>query len=370
MSPLRNEGTSLPHLGLSIARIGLVIGLMAATYLVLRPFLAPMAWAAIVAFMTWGLYARMRDWTGRPALTAAGFAVFVLLIFGLPAVSLMVLIAEQATRLAEAGQAWIGSGAPLPSWIANLSYVGPRLVEIYQEAMVDLSRVEPVLGQLGRFVSGLLLTAISGALGNTVDFLFTVILLYVLYVNGEQLVASARGMLMRLFPDRPPEFLGQVGAVVRAVVIGVVGTAIIQGTVAGVGFAIFGVPYAAALGALTILLSFVPAGPLILWGPACAWLFALGSKGSAIGLLLWSVLLVSSIDNVMRPILIRRSGSVEIPFVVVLFGALGGIATFGLLGLLLGPVILSVSFALLSEMSQDPAARATEPGRTGSDPGD
>jgi predicted PurR-regulated permease PerM len=353
----------MPRVGLAIARIALVLGLLVATILVLRPFLAPMAWAAVVAFMTWGIYRRARDWTGRPALTATAFAIFVLLIFGAPTAWLLVLVAEQATRLAEVGQAWVSAGARLPDWIVSLPVVGSRIFDLYQTAMLDLSTVEPVLGQVGKFASGLLLTAIGGALGNTVEFLFTVITLYVFYVEGERIVSHARRLLARLFPDRPPEFLGQVGAVVRAVVIGVVGTAIVQGAVAGVGFAIFGVPYWAALGALTILFSFMPMGPIVIWGPACAWLFATGATGAGTGLLLWSALVVSSIDNVVRPLLIRRSGSVEVPFLLVLFGALGGISAFGLLGLLIGPVILSVSFALISEISEEPSGRIIEPRR-------
>lgn len=354
----------MPRVGLAIARIGLVLGLLVATILVLRPFLAPMAWAAIVAFMTWGLYRRARAATGRPALTAAAFAVFVLLIMGLPTAWLLVLVAEQATRLAEVGQAWVSAGAQLPQWLVDLPYVGWRLANLYQEAMRDLSTVEPMLGQVGKFASGLLLTAIGGALGNTVDFLFTVVTLYVFYVEGERIVSHARRLLTRIFPDRPPEFLGQVGAVVRAVVIGVVGTAIVQGAIAGIGFAIFAVPYWAALGALTILFSFMPMGPIVIWGPACVWLFATGATGAGTGLLLWSALVVSSIDNVVRPVLIKRSGSVEVPFLLVLFGALGGISAFGLLGLLLGPVILSVSFALISEISEEPTGRIIEPRRS------
>jgi predicted PurR-regulated permease PerM len=245
----------------------------------------------------------------------------------------------------------------------GLPIVGSRIADLYQAAMLDLSTVEPVLGQVGKFASTLLLTAIGGALGNTVEFLFTVITLYVFYVEGERIVSHARRLLARLFPDRPPEFLGQVGAIVRAVVIGVVGTAIVQGAIAGVGFAIFGVPYWAALGALTILFSFMPMGPIVIWGPACVWLFATGATGAGTGLLLWSALVVSSIDNVVRPLLIQRSGSVEVPFLLVLFGALGGISVFGLLGLLLGPVILSVSFALISEIAEEPSGRIIEPRR-------
>ena len=345
---------SMPRLGLTIARIGLVLGLMFATLLVLQPFLVPMAWAAVVAYMTWGIYARVRRETGHPAITAALFALFVLLLFGLPAVWMMVAVAEQATRLAEALQAWVAGGAKLPAWIVGLPYIGSYLSDLYDGALLDIGTVEPALSQVGRFASGLRLTAIGSALGNTVEFLFTVITLYVFYLDGERIVVQSRRILAHLFPDRPPEFLDTIGATVRAVVIGVVGTAIVQGAMAGIGFAMFGVPYWAALGAVTIIASFLPMGVVVIWAPACIWLFATGRSGAALGLLIYSALVVSSIDNVARPILIRRSGSVEVPFLIVLFGALGGISAFGLLGLVIGPVILSLSFALLKEISGQP----------------
>src|SRR5262249_54658071 len=161
---------SMPRLGMTIARIGIVLGLMFATLLVLQPFIAPMAWAAVVAYMTWGAYTRVSRQTGRPAITAALFALIVLLLFGLPAVWMLVAVAEQATHLAEALQAWVEAGAKLPGWIVGLPYVGSHLADLYDGALLDLGQIEPVLSQLGRFVSGLLLSAIGGALGNTVEF--------------------------------------------------------------------------------------------------------------------------------------------------------------------------------------------------------
>ena len=141
-----------------------------------------------------------------------------------------------------------------------------------------------------------------------------------------------------------------VGRVVRAVVVGVVGTAVLIGLAAGIGYAIFGVPDAVALGAVTTVVSLLPAGTVVMWVGAVIWLFFQNEIWNAVGMTIWGLVLVGTIDNFMRPILIRRSGSVHIPFLLILFGVLGGRWAFGLLGLLLGPVVLTVGFALIADL--------------------
>jgi predicted PurR-regulated permease PerM len=145
------------------------------------------------------------------------------------------------------------------------------------------------------------------------------------------------------------------------VVFGLLGTALVQGVIAGIGFALFGVPSPVALGALVTVGSFVPMGPVLIWGGAALWLFAGGHTGAAIGMAIWGAALVSSIDNVLRPILIS-GGATRIPFLLVFFGVLGGLLSFGLLGLFLGPVLLAVTFALAADFSRKaPQAPRGEP---------
>jgi len=129
--------------------------------------------------------------------------------------------------------------------------------------------------------------------------------------------------------------------------------------VAGVGFALFGVPSPVALGALTFVASFIPAGPALLWAGAAIWLLVGGHTTAAIGIAVYGLLLISSIDNVLRPVLIS-GGQVPIHFLVVFFGVLGGLAAFGMLGLFLGPVLLSVTFALATQFARqtEEAARS------------
>jgi len=198
----------------------------------------------------------------------------------------------------------------------------------------------------------------GGVAENAFSFIFTLITLFVFYAEGDRVASRARALFAHVFPERPPDYIDRVGGLVRAVVAGVLGTAVVQGVAAAIGFAIFGVPYAIGLGALTSLLSFLPGGTLATTLAAAAWLGMQGGRASAVGMLLWGVLVVGTLDSWLRPLLISRSGAGEIPFLLVLFGVLGGLAAFGLPGLLFGPVVLAVVFALLVERPDGAAAGA------------
>jgi predicted PurR-regulated permease PerM len=321
---------------------------------VLRPFFVAMVWAAILAYVTWPLFVRARALSGRPTLTALVFTGVLLIALGVPAVGLLVSIAQQAANLVAASREWIDAGAELPDFLAGLPGVGPQL-EAFREQVLA-GAIGPDLVGVGRRVSTSLGALAGEVASNAFSFAITLLALFSFYTNGEEAAHHARGMVSTLFPAARASLLDDIGSVVRATVFGLVGTALVQGAVAAVGFVLFGVPYALALGALVSVLSFVPGGPVLVWGTATVWLVGQDSTAAAVGNALWGALVVGSIDNVLRPILIRRSGSVPIPFLLVFFGVLGGLSAFGLLGLFVGPVILSVAFTLLSQMSTRVAA--------------
>jgi predicted PurR-regulated permease PerM len=141
-----------------------------------------------------------------------------------------------------------------------------------------------------------------------------------------------------------------IGESVRAVMFGLLGTAIVQGVLAGAGLAVAGVPSPAALGAATALFSFLPGGGSAISLVAAAWLALSGRWLAGLLLAAWALLVVSSMDNLLRPLLISERG--RIPFMLVFLGVLGGLAAFGVLGIFIGPVVLSVGFALTTEFSR------------------
>lgn len=343
-----------PRAGLVVARIGGGLALLAGSLVVLQPFLVPMAWAAITAYVTWPLYRRARARSKRPQLVAGLFTALVVIVLGIPAAWFLVALADQGSQLVRATIEWLQAGAPLPAWIAGNPMLGPK-IEALRENMVPGSlEITSYLSRFGGELSNRLVRLAGGVARNVLAFGMMLLALFAFYLDGERIIGHVRRLAVALFPSARPQFLDDVGAVVRAVVFGLLGTAIVQGVSSGIGLALFGVPSPVALGALTTLLSFVPMGPVFVWAGASAWLYFAGHLGAAVGMALWGFFLVSSVDNVLRPLLISRSGVMQIPFLLVLFGVLGGLAAFGVLGLFVGPVLLSVTFALIAEFPSRP----------------
>ncbi len=349
-------GPQDPRAGAVAARVGGGLALLVATYYVLQPFVVPVIWAGILAYVTWPLYRRVARFTKRPRLAAGLFTAAVALGVGIPVAWVLVALASEATGLIGTVREWLDAGAVLPDWIQARPWLAERLGQLKQDSVVDPSAVLQYVTRYASQVSGQLASIAGGLASNAFKFTITVLCLFFFYLDGENLLSQASRFVRIAFP-RSPLVLEHVGSVVRAVVFGLIGTALVQGLIAGIGYAIFGVPSPVALGALTFVASFVPAGPAILWAGAAVWLAVGGKTTAAIGMAIYGFVFVSSIDNVLRPILIS-GGPVPIHFLVVFFGVLGGLASFGMLGLFLGPVLLSVTFALALQFGRQHA----EPG--------
>jgi predicted PurR-regulated permease PerM len=336
--------------GAIAARVGGGLGLLVATYYVLQPFVVPVIWAGILAYTSWPLYRTVARVTKRPRVAAGLFTAAVALGVGIPVASVLVALASEATHLIGVVREWLDAGAPFPDWVMARPWLAERLARARQESVVEPTAVLQYATRYASQVSGQLAAVASGLASNVFKFIISVLCLFFFYLDGEHLSQQLSRFVRIAFPGAP-RVLEHVGSVVRAVVFGLIGTALVQGLIAGVGYAIFGVPSPVALGALTFVASFVPAGPALLWAGASVWLVMGGHTTAAIGMAVYGLLLVSSIDNVLRPILIS-GGQVPIHFLVVFFGVLGGLATFGMLGLFLGPVLLSVTFALGTEFAR------------------
>ena len=332
------------------ARVGGGIGLLAAAYYVLQPFLVPLIWAGILAYVTWPLYRAVVRLTKRPRVSAGLFTALVALGVGIPVAWVLVALATEASHLISVVRGWLDAGAPAPDFVLQRPWLAERVAELRQESVIKPTEVVQYATRYASQVTGQLASVASGLASNAFKFTVTVLCLFFFYVDGEGLTAHAARFVRIAFP-RAPTVLQHVGGVVRAVVFGLIGTALVQGVIAGIGYALFSVPSPVALGALTFVASFIPAGPALLWAGAAIYLLLGGNSGAAIGMALYGLLLVSSIDNVLRPLLIS-GGEVRIHFLVVFFGVLGGLATFGMLGLFLGPVLLSVTFALATQFAR------------------
>jgi predicted PurR-regulated permease PerM len=173
------------------------------------------------------------------------------------------------------------------------------------------------------------------------------VIVFFFYRDGARIVLELRHVMARFIGPRTHDYLAAAATTTRAVVYGILLTALVQGAFAGVGYWVAGLGSPVTLGVLTALFALVPFGTPLAWGGAGAWLLFQGETGAAIGVWLWGAAVVSQIDNVLRPVFI--SSVSPIPFLLVLFGVLGGLLAFGLVGLFAGPIVLAVVWAVWRE---------------------
>jgi predicted PurR-regulated permease PerM len=344
--PMEKHGQLIEQIAAVIAVLLLIGGCL----VILAPFFAALLWAAIISFCTWNIYLRlvqlMRGQRGIAAfimMLCAFFCVggpFAYAIIGLA--DHAALLKELANRLAEKG------ALPLPDWIANLPLVGEYLRTFWTELMKGNPQVaEFARIKLGEPIGQWTLTLVAAAGVGLMQLILSIFLTFFFYLSGNVAVNWLSAAIRRLAGERGPHLLQLAGSTIRGVVYGILGTALVQAVLAGFGYWIAGVPAAGIWGFATFFLSVVPLGPALIWVPAAIWLYVQGSTAWCVFMLLWGALVVSSADNVIKPLIISRGG--EMPFIIVLLGVLGGALAFGFLGLFIGPTLLAVGYSMLRD---------------------
>jgi predicted PurR-regulated permease PerM len=328
----------------------LIFGL---TLWVLSPFWAALAWAGVLAYVTWPLHVRLSGHLrGRTTLAALGMTFMVAVVLLVPIVLVMYTLAIDAVEAAARMREIATHGLPpLPPGVADLPG-GQWLAAQYQRVQADPAWVRDRIEAFGLGNPDMLKTLAGGAGRNIAKFGLAIFALFFVYRHGESALAQFRSIATRWIGAQAKAYLHAVGVTVHAVVFGIVLTALAQGTLAGLGYWAAGVSTPVMWGAITALVSLIPfAGPIV-WISLSAGLFINGETTAAIGLFLWGALVVSWVDNLIRPIVI--SGPTRIPFLLVFLGVLGGVNSFGLIGLFLGPVILAVALAIWREWLESP----------------
>ena len=217
----------------------------------------------------------------------------------------------------------------------------------------ESSRVaERVAGQLGQATVWMksALLATGSAIGKgIIEVLVSVFLAFFLLRDGAAVAERLSVSMRRIAGEKGRHLLHVAGSTVRGVVYGILGTALVQAVVAGVGFAIAGVPGAIFLAVMTFFLSAVPIGPPVVWIPATVWLFTQGRPGWGIAMAIYGTFCISGVDNIVKPYLISHES--KTPFVLIFCGVLGGALAFGIVGVFLGPTLLAVTFRMIEEWS-------------------
>lgn len=331
---------------------------------VLMPFLGALIWATMIVVATWPLLEiiERRLWQRRSLAVAAMMLLLLMLLF-VPLSIAVVTVVEHADDVSAAWPQLLQAHPPEPpAWVAQLPMVGENIARVWHDVAVSgytalVTLIKPYAGITVKWIA-----AHASGLGLLiVQFLLTVVISGVLYAQGESAARGVRGFARRLAGVHGDKVVTLAGQAIRGVALGIVVTALVQSALGALGLLVVGVPYAAILGALMFLLCLVQIGPLLVLLPACAWLFWSGDTGWGIVLAVWT-LVVASLDNVLRPWLIRRGA--DLPLLLIFVGVIGGLLSFGLIGLFVGPVLLAVTYTLLDAWIGDaydtPPAPASE----------
>lgn len=338
----------------------LLIALFGACLWVMAPFWSALFWAAVLAFASWPLMHWLTHQGVRTSMAAGLLTCGWMLIVVLPMTWLGFNLADQIRAgMALLRDLQVEGLPPPPDWLGRTPVIGDGLLEFWQrldeQGTALFATVKPYTGMVGNW-----LLARSAAIGGVVlEMAVSLILVFFFYRDGPALVTYAHGLLARLIGERSAHYMHLVAGTVQRVVNGVIGTAAAQAALAFIGLMIAGVPGAVLLALATFGLSLIPMGPPLVWGPAALWLAWQGSYGMAIFLGLWGLLVISSVDNFLKPYLISRGGN--LPLVIVLLGVFGGIMTFGFMGLFLGPTLLAVAYSLIGDwVSNQPDAASRD----------
>ena len=335
-----------------LARITLAVlfiaALVAASLWILRPFLPAVIWAAMLVIATWPLMRRLQAWLWNSrALAVSIMTVLLLLVFVIPFWLAISTIVEHSDQIVS----WASSVSlthlpPAPSWLVGLPLIGERIAALwggFDEAGLHdlLQKARPYAGTITQWF----IYSVGGFGLVLLQFFLTVALSAVMYAKGEQAAVAVIRFGARLAGERGEQCVKLAAQAIRGVALGVVVTAFVQSAIGGFGLTLAGVPYASVLCAIMFMFCIAQIGPAPVLLPAVIWMFAKSDTSWATFFLVVSAVAIG-IDNVIRPILIRRGA--DLPLLLIFGGVIGGLLAFGLVGIFLGPTILAVGYTLLN----------------------
>lgn len=322
-------------------------GLLLLAFIVVAPFVVPIIWAGILSYASWPIASKIRTWCkSRDSLAACITTLLAAITLFLPLLWLVWLAQQEVSNIYPAMQAFIAEPLLIPNAIKNLPWLGAWL----QQQLAILTNSQDISSAIKPWLAAHVneLTTVAGGVGkNLIKMLFVVIIMFFFYRDGARIMHEIRHVLAKYIGSQTHDYLHAAASTTRAVVYGVLLTALIQGFAAGLGYWVAGLSSPVIFGVVTAMCALIPFCTPLAWGSAGLWLYMQGNTAEAIGIWVWGALVVSQLDNILRPIFI--SSVSRIPFLLVLFGVLGGLLAFGLVGLFVGPIVLTVAWAVWRE---------------------
>jgi predicted PurR-regulated permease PerM len=326
----------------------LLAGLVLLGFRVMEPFIVPVVWSCILAFVTWPAYEWvLRRCRGRQIIASLLMTTAVSVAVIAPLAWLAVVLRIELVHAYDDTQAWLAGGVQLPQAVLRLPWIGDQLRDLTERAAQDPHMLGLELRKVTDHSFDQIAHFIGGISRNAVKLVLAVVSLFFVYQRGQRFAGQLARALEQVLGPRAHNYLLAIEQTVKAVVYGLVLAALVQGVLVGLGYWVAGSGAPVFLAALTTVCGLIPFAAPTVWICVCVWLLVKGSTVAAVGLLIWGGIVMGWTDHIVRPLLISREA--EIPYLIVLFGVLGGLAAFGLVGLFIGPVILAVLLAVWRE---------------------
>ena len=326
----------------------LLLILLSTLHRVLSVFFGVFTYAIILAVAIHPLFEKLvRGLGGRRKLAGFIYGLLMVAIVALPYIFLIKELADSAQDAAKYVADAKANGLPaLPEWIAGLPVVGDKIAAAWQNMQNDPASIALYEPQITTAIKRLL-TGGLGVIGGGLEFIVGIIISAVMLTSGSKALNPIYAIMKRLVGEHDgPALVDASGRAVKGVAIGVMGTGFIAGIAAWIGFTIAGVSIAGALAAITFFLVVIQLGPLFVFLPVVIWLASQGETGMAIFMLIYGIVVLMGIDNILKPILIAKSG--KLPILVLFLGVVGGMVAWGFTGMFKGAIILAVFYTLFN----------------------
>jgi predicted PurR-regulated permease PerM len=325
-------------------RIGVVVLLVAWCFQISRPFIVPIVWGIIIAVAVYPGYRRLLPLTGGRAGVSATLCAFLLLVlFIVPALLLVGTLIDSAKTLAtDLSNGTISIPLP-PENVSTWPIIGKPLARFWHLASTNLRNALTEIAPQLKSVGSWLLSAAAGTAFGVLKFIFAIIIAGVLLSRSEGGYGFAESFAARLAGERGADFVSLATATVRSVTRGILGVALIQSLLAGLGFLVVGIPAAGLLAMICLFLAVIQVGPGLIIIPTVIYVFSTSNTLPAVLFMIWSIFVTLS-DNILKPLLLGRG--VDVPMVVIFIGAIGGFLSSGIIGLFVGPILLAVGYRL------------------------
>jgi predicted PurR-regulated permease PerM len=329
----------------------LVLLLTLAGLWIARSFLLPLAWAVTMAVALWPLYRRAASHRAdgrQPILLPMAFTLATALVLMLP----LAIVAVEAARDSDAALQWVAAaqkqGVQVPSWLQGLPLLGPRAASWWGTNLADPRGAADLLGRidagaLARWLGAAAAQVVSGS----IFFLVTLLALFLILRDGDRLTRNAVAAARHFYGEFGEHFVMRLGDAVRGAVNGTVLVAIGEGTLIGFGYAVAGVPRPVLFTLATIAVAMLPFGAWAAFGLAALVLLVQGHALAAIVLFVFGAAVMLIGDNLVQPALIGNA--VELPFLWTFVATFGGLESFGLVGLFVGPALMAALFLVWKE---------------------